>query len=66
MQLGKCCGKFFLNFTASTLFRALLNAYDFNVIFVDWSAGAQTINYVAARRRIRTLGPSVARFIGNF
>lgn len=46
--------------------RALLNSYDFNVIYVDWSAGAQTINYIAARRRIRTVGPVLAQFIGEF
>ncbi|XP_070497851.1 pancreatic triacylglycerol lipase-like [Chironomus tepperi] len=38
----------------------LLNYYDFNVIFVDWSEGGQTINYVAAAGRTETVGFFVA------
>jgi hypothetical protein len=40
-----------------------LQRYDYNVIFVDWSRGSSTINYIKARRRIRILAPMVARFI---
>lgn len=42
---------------------ALLNQYDSNVIFVDWSEGAQTINYIAARIRINAVGELVARYM---
>lgn len=35
----------------------------FNVIVVDWGAGAQTINYVAARNRVAETGLVVAQFI---
>ncbi|KAL7017362.1 hypothetical protein ACKWTF_010335 [Chironomus riparius] len=38
----------------------LLNYYDFNVIFVDWSAGGQTINYPGAAGRVETVGFFVA------
>jgi len=38
-----------------------LNRGDFNVIMIDWGAGAMTINYVAARNRI----PKVAQLCGN-
>lgn len=43
--------------------RELLYQYDSNVIFVDWSEGAQTINYVAARVRINAVGALVARYM---
>lgn len=48
--------------------RHLRNAYHqhtnaFNVIVVDWSAGAKTINYVTARKRVPLVGQFVARFI---
>jgi hypothetical protein len=43
--------------------RAILEQYDYNVVFVDWSAGTSTINYPLARRRIRDVAPVVARFI---
>ena len=42
---------------------AYLQSRNINVIVVDWGAGAQTINYVAARNRINAVGPVVARFI---
>ncbi|XP_062555874.1 pancreatic triacylglycerol lipase-like [Armigeres subalbatus] len=41
----------------------LLALGDFNVINVDWGAGAQTINYVQARNRVGPVGEMVSRFI---
>ncbi|XP_055594603.1 pancreatic triacylglycerol lipase-like [Uranotaenia lowii] len=38
---------------------------DFNVINVDWGAGAQTINYAAARNRVAGVGMVVARVINT-
>lgn len=35
----------------------------FNVIVVDWSAGAETINYIAARNRVGGVGAVVAQLI---
>jgi hypothetical protein len=50
----------------NTLIRtALLNAYDVNVIVVDWGIGAQTLNYISARNRVLEVGPFVGRYI-NF
>ena len=43
--------------------RELLIQYDSNVIFVDWSEGAQTINYIAARNRINPVGELVAQYM---
>jgi len=40
-----------------------LQYYDFNVIFIDWSEGAQTINYLAARNRVSAVGELVASYI---
>ncbi|XP_055599612.1 pancreatic triacylglycerol lipase-like [Uranotaenia lowii] len=40
-----------------------LRVGDFNVINVDWGAGAQTINYAAARNRVAGVGMVVARVI---
>lgn len=42
--------------------RLLLELYDFNVIFVDWSEGSRTITYVGARNRV----PTVGEFLGSF
>jgi pancreatic triacylglycerol lipase len=42
---------------------ALLDAGDFNVIVVDWSAGSQTINYPAAVLRVSPIGQFVASFV---
>jgi len=36
---------------------------EFNHITVDWSAGAQTINYIAARNRVDDVGRFIASFI---
>ncbi|XP_049884302.1 pancreatic triacylglycerol lipase-like [Pectinophora gossypiella] len=47
----------------SVLVPAFLAAEDVNVIVVDWSAGAGTINYAAAVSNTVTSGESVARFI---
>ncbi|XP_053685621.1 pancreatic triacylglycerol lipase-like [Sabethes cyaneus] len=41
----------------------LLAMGDFNVINVDWGAGAQTINYIQARNRVGAVGEMVSRFI---
>lgn len=43
--------------------RELLDFYDFNIIFVDWSLGSSTINYIAARNRINFVGPLVAQYL---
>lgn len=40
-----------------------LELSDFNVIFVDWGAGAQTPNYVAARNRVGATGTHLGAFI---
>ena len=42
---------------------AYLRRGNFNVIVVDWGAGAQTINYITARNRVNNVGPFVATFI---
>lgn len=47
----------------STLTSAeLLNYYDFNVIFIDWSEGSRTINYIGAANR----GPSIGLLVANY
>lgn len=43
--------------------REFLSREDYNVIVVDWGAGAQTINYIAARNRVGPAGGSLARLI---
>ncbi|KAJ6640222.1 Lipase member H [Pseudolycoriella hygida] len=46
------------------LFRnSFLNRGEFNVIIVDWGAGAGTPNYVLARNRVNEAGSVVAQFI---
>lgn len=40
---------------------AYINRGEFNVVVVDWGAGAQTGNYLAARNRIFDVGPRVAQ-----
>ncbi|XP_063545335.1 pancreatic triacylglycerol lipase-like [Cydia strobilella] len=47
----------------SVLIPAFLAAEDVNVISVDWSVGAGTINYLAAVTNTVTSGESVANFI---
>lgn len=36
---------------------------DFNVIVVDWSKGADTLNYMLAKQRIYKIGVVIAKFI---
>lgn len=36
---------------------------DFNVVVVDWGAGAETVNYLAARNRVGAVGGVTARLI---
>ncbi|EDS41786.1 pancreatic triacylglycerol lipase [Culex quinquefasciatus] len=36
---------------------------DFNVINVDWGAGAQTINYITARNRVASVGDIMSRMV---
>jgi pancreatic triacylglycerol lipase len=40
-----------------------MNRGSFNVIVVDWGAGAKTLNYIAARNRVSNVGTVVAQFI---
>jgi pancreatic triacylglycerol lipase len=42
---------------------AFINRGEFNVITVDWGAGANTANYITARNRVNEVGPVVASFI---
>ena len=42
----------------------LANA-DHNVVVVDWSAGAQTINYISARNRVGVTGGTVSLLIDD-
>lgn len=39
----------------------LLNYYDFNVVLLDWGAGAQTINYPGAVARVPGVGAMLAQ-----
>lgn len=43
--------------------RELLEYYDFNVIFVDWSEGSRTINYIGAANRVPTVGQFIASYL---
>lgn len=43
--------------------RALFEQARYNVIEVDWSRGASTINYISARNRVEPTGIIVARFL---
>ncbi|EAT41284.1 AAEL007063-PA [Aedes aegypti] len=38
---------------------------DFNVISVDWGAGANTINYITARNRVASVGDIMSRMINT-
>lgn len=42
---------------------AYLRNYDVNIIVVDWSVGASTINYISARNRVFEVGPLVAQLL---
>jgi len=39
----------------------LLNYYDSNILFIDWSEGSRTINYIGASNRVEGVG----RFVGS-
>jgi len=41
----------------------LLDYYDFNIIFVDWSEGSRTINYFGAANRVPNVGHFVASYV---
>lgn len=43
--------------------REFLARGDYNVVVVDWGAGAQTINYINARNRVGSAGGAVGRMI---
>jgi len=45
------------------IMRAFLNRADFNFFMVDWSVGAETLNYIVARGRVNEVGTVVARFV---
>jgi pimeloyl-ACP methyl ester carboxylesterase len=49
--------------TGAAVRSAFINAIDCNVFVVDWGAGAQTPNYIAARNRVDAVGAVVAQFI---
>lgn len=42
---------------------ALLNHGDYNIIAIDWGAGAQTINYPASVQRVAPVGAFTATFL---
>lgn len=37
--------------------------HDVNLIVVNWRAGADTVNYIGARRRVEPVGRYIAQFI---
>jgi predicted alpha/beta-fold hydrolase len=43
--------------------RELLQFYDFNVLFIDWSEGSRTINYVQATQRVSPVGNFLASYL---
>jgi len=42
-----------------------LRNYDVNVIVVDWSVGAGTINYITSRNHVPTVGALIAELLDN-
>lgn len=44
---------------------AFLSSSDVNVVVLDWGAGANTINYVAARNQVANVGSVGAAFLDN-
>uniref|UniRef100_A0A182S672 Lipase domain-containing protein n=1 Tax=Anopheles maculatus TaxID=74869 RepID=A0A182S672_9DIPT len=42
-----------------------LGVGEFNVIAVDWGAGAQTANYIAARNRVASVGDIISRMVNT-
>jgi len=49
--------------TGALVRSSLLDQLDCNVFVVDWGAGAQTPNYIAARNRVNAVGAFVAQYI---
>jgi hypothetical protein len=49
--------------TGASIRTAWLNAINCNVFTVDWGAGAQTPNYLAARNRVNAVGAVIAQYI---
>lgn len=43
--------------------RQLLQHYDFNIIFVDWSEGSRWITYLQARNRVQPVGIFLASYL---
>ena len=41
----------------------LLDYQDFNVIFIDWSEGSRTLNYIGAANRVPTVGTFIASYV---
>lgn len=37
--------------------------HDVNLIIVNWRAGADTVNYIGARRRVEPVGRYIAQFV---
>lgn len=38
-------------------------SHDVNLIVVNWRAGADTVNYIGARRRVEPVGQYIAQFV---
>lgn len=49
----------------TVLTAAYLRNGDFNVVVVDWGAGANTINYITARNQVGNVGHVIAVFLDN-
>ena len=43
--------------------RVLLDRDDFNFVFLDWSAGSTTANYITARNRVSEAGAFLGAFV---
>lgn len=43
--------------------RELLEIYDFNILFIDWSEGSRTISYLSARNRVPPVGNYIASYL---
>lgn len=44
---------------------AYLRSYDLNIVVVDWSIGANTINYITARNQVNPVGSLIGLFLDN-
>lgn len=51
--------------SSGSLRNAFLNNGDFNVVTVDWGAGGNTPNYLAARQRVGITGQAIATLINT-